>query len=48
MTKRKQISNEQKYDPILRLENESSTQQKVANEFGINKATFSGWKKRND
>ena len=43
MTKRKQISTEEKYNAILRLENEECTQQKIADELGINKATVSKW-----
>ena len=36
---------EVQYDAILRLENEKYTQQKVADELGINKATVSKWMK---
>ena len=39
MSKSKQITTEDKYYAILRLEKKESNQQTIANEYGINKAT---------
>ena len=43
MSKRKQITTEDKYYAILQLEKKESNQQTIANEFGINKATVCRW-----
>ena len=43
MSKWKQIGNEEKYYAILRIEKKECSQQQIAEELGVNKATVSKW-----